>query len=365
MRIVLFDTILERHLAQSLKRSLEALGHDVVFTDLILHGHSMISKPGDIKLIQKHIDEVLSYPTDLFIAFRPMNLLANMVKEISKKTKTAIWLSDDPVLYKTCYKDVIDSYDIVLHCGNEKVMDFYFSKGHKAGFNFPFWTDEIAFPPVYLKNTIEYDGIFLGNMHGQVRHRRYLEISKVPANIKVFGLVDSDPFGMHGGFIRDGYQDTELVSEVLSKAKFAISIPQFFSDYKGLAEYEFDELTSLGYFQFPSRIIQYASSGLPIVAVGKSDMLEVFPEIYIADNVEGLYEEIDKLTNDRVYAENKSKKILKRFNSNCNKLFYKNIRILGSFLSGLFSYSCFCPLLPTLNSAFPCRNSPRVMSTKQ
>lgn len=324
MRIVLFDTILERHLAESLQRSLENLGHEVIFTDLILHGHSMINKAKDIKLIQKHIDEVLAYSTDLFIAFRPMNLLPSMVKEIAKKTKTAIWLSDDPVLYKTCYKDVIDSYDIVLHCGNETVMNFYFSKGHKPGFNFPFWTDSIAFPPVYLKNKIEYDGIFLGNMNGQVRHKRYLEISKVPANIKVFGLVDSDPFGMHGGFIRDGYQNTALVSDALSKAKFAISIPQFFSDYKGLTEYEFSELTSLGYFQFPSRIIQYASSGLPIVSVGKNDMSEVFPEIFIADSVEGLYDEIVKLSNDRGYAEAKSKEILNRF----NKHFSANSRAL-------------------------------------
>lgn len=324
MRIVLFDTILERHLAESLKRSLEGFGHEVVFTDLILHGHSMIHNNKDIQLIENNIDRVLEKTTDLFIAFRPMNLLPEMVKEISKKTKTAIWLSDDPVLYKTCYKDVIDSYDIILHCGNETVMDFYSSKGHKSGFNFPFWTDAISFPPVYLKNRIEYDGIFLGNMNGQVRHKRYLEISKIPATIKVFGLVDSDPFGMHGGFIRDGYQNTALVSEVLSKAKFAISIPQFFSDYKGITEYEFSELTSLGYFQFPSRIIQYASSGLPIVAVGKNDMLEVFPEIFVADSVEGLYDEIDKLSNDRSYAEIKSQKILDRF----NKHFSANSRAL-------------------------------------
>ena len=313
MRIVLFDTILERHLAESLKRSFEKLGHEVVFTDLILHGHSMINKKKDILLINNKIEEVLSRDVDLFISFRPMNLLPEMVQKISKKTLTAIWLSDDPVLYKTCYKDVVDSYDIILHCGNETVMDFYSRKGHKAGFNFPFWTDHNAFPPVYQKNDIEYDGVFLGNMHGQIRHKRYMEISKIPAEIKVFGLIDSDPYGIHGGFIRDGYINTSLVSNVLSRAKFAISIPQFFSDYKGMDEYEFDELTSLGYFQIPSRIVQYAASGLPILSIGKNDLTEVFPEIYVTDNIENMYDEIEKLSSNREYALQRSKNILNRF----------------------------------------------------
>jgi len=316
MRIVLFDTILERHLAESLKRSLEKLGHEVVFTDMILHGHAMIHKKPDIEIVQKALEEVLSKDTDLLISFRPMNLLPEMVDEINKKTKTAIWLSDDPVLYKLCYKDVIDHYDLVLHCGNEKILKFYQEKGHKPGFNFPFWTDEIAFPPVYGESEFEYDGVFLGNMNGQVRQKRYLELAQIPATVKVFGLVDSDPYGIHGGFIKDGYLNTRLVSNALNKAKFAISIPQFFSDYKGIDEYEFDELSSLGYFQFPSRIIQYASSALPIVAVGENDMKEVFPEITIGPNLKSLYPEIQRLSNYKEYAIEKSKNILKRFQQN-------------------------------------------------
>ena len=313
MRIVLFDTILERHLAESLKRALERLGHDVVFTDLIVHGHAMIRAIEDKEKINKVLNEVLSIKTDLLIAFRPMNLLPSVVETISKQTKIAIWLSDDPVLYKSCYKDVIDKYDIILHCGNEKVLKFYEDKGHNKGFNFPFWTDNIAFPVVYTNKNHEYDGVFLGNMHGQVRRRRYKEIAQIPASIKVFGLVDSDPYGIHGGNIKEGYINTKAVSKALSKAKFSLSIPQFFADYKGLKEYEFEELSSLGYFQFPSRIVQYAASALPIVAVGDKDMKKLFPEIEVGNSIKELYPYIEKLKNNREFASEVSLKTHKRF----------------------------------------------------
>lgn len=312
MKFIIFDSILERHLGESLKRALEYLGHEAVFTDLILHGHSMISRQQDIDLMWKNIKELCNTPADMFISFRPMNLTVEMVEYIGKKMKTAIWLSDDPVLYKTCYSHVVDAYDILLHCGYKEVMEFYEQKNHPKGFNFPFWTDHIAFPVVYNPLYSDYEIAFLGNMNGQVRRKRYMELASLPFTKRVYGLVDSDPLVIHGGFIDEAYLHTERVSKVLSKAKIGVSIPQFFTEYNGL-DYDFPELAGLGYFQFPSRVIQYAASGLPIAAIGDQRMKDVYPEIFVANTVADLESYISKICEDYEFALNESEKILRRF----------------------------------------------------
>lgn len=319
MKIALFDTILERHLPESLKRALEYLGHEVVYTDLLLHGHDMIQKESDIEFMWNEIKKIEKSKPDLLIAFRPMNLTIEMLDYLRTKMKTAIWLSDDPVLYKTCYSKVVNSYDIILHCGYEDVMSFYETKGHVKGFNFPFWTDHKSFPNIYNLEKIEQDIVFLGNMNGQVRSKRYMSLAQLPFTKKVFGLLDSDPFGIHGGFIREAYLYTDRVSNVLSKSKIGISIPQFFSEYNGL-HYDFPELSNLGYFQFPSRVIQYAASGLPIAAIGDKRMQEVFPEIFVADTIEELEPFISKIVSDRNFAISTSKKILERFRKSYSAL---------------------------------------------
>lgn len=312
MKFILFDSILERHLGESLKRALEYLGHQVVFTDLILHGHSMISSQEHIDFMWNKVREFCSEPADLFISFRPMNLLPEMVKFIGERMKTAIWLSDDPVLYKTVYSKVVDSYDIVLHCGYAQIMEFYEHNSHPKGFNFPFWTDHISFPIVYEPLYAEYEICFLGNMNGQVRRKRYNELNELPFTKKVFGLLDSDPFGIHGGFIREAYLYTQRVSEVLSKAKVGVNIPQFFTEYDGL-DYDFPELRNLGYFQFPSRVIQYAASGLPIAAIGDNRMKEVYRAIFVAKQVSEFKDYIATICNDVDFALSESKQVLTEF----------------------------------------------------
>lgn len=312
MKFILFDSILERHLAESLERALVSLGHEVLFTDLILHGHAMISSQKDIDFMWSKVKEICSEPADLFISFRPMNLLPEMIEYIKQNMMTAIWLSDDPVLYKTCYSLVIDSYDLVLHCGYADIMQFYENKGHPKGFNFPFWTDKISFPYIYDPLFTEYDIVFLGNMNGQVRRKRYMELASLPFTKKVFGLLDSDPLGIHGGFIREGYLNTQAVSSALAKGKIGVSIPQFFTEYNGL-DYDFPELAELGYFQFPSRVIQYAASGLPIAAVGDERMKEAFPEVFVAENINGLSDYISNICDSYDFAIAESERIRARF----------------------------------------------------
>ncbi|HDL1260510.1 hypothetical protein M3703_00325 [Mannheimia haemolytica] len=319
MKFILFDSILERHLGESLKRALESLGHQAVFTDLILHGHSMISKQADIDFMWKKVKDICDEKADMFISFRPMNLTTEMLEYIGKRMKTAIWLSDDPVLYKTCYSQVVNHYDVLLHCGYKEVMDFYEANNHPKGFNFPFWTDHVAFPSVYNPLHSDYEIAFLGNMNGQVRRKRYMELASLPFTKKVFGLIDSDPLAMHGGFINEAYLHTKRVTEVLSKAKVGVSIPQFFTEYNGL-DYDFPELAGLGYFQFPSRVIQYAASGLPIAAVGDERMKEVYPEIFVGNSITELEPYIKQICEDYDFALSESAKILTRFRKNYSAL---------------------------------------------
>lgn len=319
MNIVLFDTILERHLVESLERAFKHLGHDVISTGLLVHGHDLIKREEDKKRIWEAIERVLSFQPDLFISFRPMNLLPEMLDYIRKKCLTAIWLSDDPVLYKTCYSTVIDHYDLMLHCGSEKVIAFYNSKGHRHGINFPFWTDHVAFPCVYDPNNAHEGAIFLGNMNGQVRRKRYLDFAELPFQKKVFGLLDSDPLGIHGGVIAEAYLNTSAVSDALSRFRVAVSIPQFFSEYSGL-HYDFPELRELGYFQYPSRVIQYIASGLPVAAIGELDMKQAMPEIEVKGDLKSLSPYIANLLSDETFASDESKAVLARFRKNYSSL---------------------------------------------
>lgn len=319
MKIILFDSILERHLVESLERALIYLGCEVLNTNLLVHSHEMIKKNADKKIIWDALEKAIEFKADLLIAFRPMNLTNEMLIYLRKHMKIAVWLSDDPVLYKVCYEKIAKNYDILLHCGSEKIIEFYHNKGFTHGVNFPFWTDHHAFPNIYNPEKSEVDVVFLGNMHGQVRRKRYLEFASLPYSKKVYGLLDSDPCGIHGGFIHEAYHHCDLVSNILSKAKVGLSIPQFFKEYKGL-HYDFKELSSLGYFQIPSRVIQYVASGLPCISIGENDMKNIFPELEIKSSLLELKPYINNITSSLEYAKEQSNLVLERFRCNYSSL---------------------------------------------
>lgn len=264
------------------------------------------------------VHKVTDMSPDLLVAFRPMNLLPDMLVHLRKHMLTSVWLSDDPVLYKVCYGDVAPHFDFLLHCGSEKVISFYKSQGHSHGVNFPFWTDHHAFPPIYEPESANTDVIFLGNMNGQVRRKRYAEVAAMPFNTRVYGLLDSDPAALHGGFVKDAYLHCNLISAILKKGRVGLSIPQFFTEYKGL-HYDFPLLDQLGYFQFPSRVIQYAASGLPVAAVGDNDM-KVFPELNIQNSVSSLVPYINQICGNIDFAKAESQAVLRRFQRNYSAL---------------------------------------------
>ena len=288
MKVILFDSILERHLVQSLARALWARRHDVRITGLTFTGHATTTDHIKIGVIEHLFEAALAEDPDLIISFRPMNLPLNLLRKARRRgIRMAVWLSDDPVLYRTDSSRVVDEYDFLLHCGGRRVLSFYDGKKHPKGVNFPFWTDNIAFPYRYDPRTADLDFVFLGNVVGSVRQKRYDTLAEVPGKLRIFGNVPEDPKGLSAGNIVAGYANSLAVSDALARGRCAISIPQYFDTYVD-SEYDFSELRNLGFFQFPSRVIQYAASGLPIISVGDEEVARLFPELVLAKDEEEL-----------------------------------------------------------------------------
>lgn len=293
MRIVIFDGIMETHLASSLERALIALGHEVLNTGKITHGFSFIESKVDTFRVNTAIDVSLSFHPDLVLVFRPAGLPPQLLKRLRKSNAIlAAWFSDDPVLWKLSYGHVVKSYDFVLHCGDERVLRFYEHRhGISTGVNFPFWTDGYAFPYVYEKNLAESDALFLGNVSDKVRRNRYFTLGRLKVSLRAHGKIGEDYFKISGGYLD---ADAEVI-DAGSRTRIAINIPQFFSDHVGL-QTGFDHIGDLGSFQYPSRVIQYAAMGIPIISlVPQGGSFETFPELVIVRSEEELDEKSREL----------------------------------------------------------------------
>lgn len=282
MRFAFFDGLLESHVPESLQRALEARGHSVYNTGKIGHGFIFESKPGHISSIEHHIDDVISFQPDFVLVFRPASLPPTQLKRLSRSGATmAVWLSDDPVLWNLSYRPVLDRYDIVLNCGSQRVLEFYDRHfGRPVGVNMPFWTDETSFPYVYGRHEVESTAMFLGNVQDEVRRRRYFALSDLETDVRIHGNTGIDFNNLSAGYL----DSDDEVSSAASRALVAINIPQYFRDHEGLPTW-FEGLDELGTFQFPSRVIQYAAMGLPIVSVTPQPSdYDTFPEMRLVES---------------------------------------------------------------------------------
>ncbi|WP_130449944.1 hypothetical protein [Zhihengliuella halotolerans] len=282
MKFMLFDGILETHLASSLERALRARGHDVINTGKLGHGFKFLTDPLQLAPIEAAIDQAIAERPDIVFVFRPASLPFAQLWRLRKSgARIVAWLSDDPVLWKLSYGPVIDHYDLVLHCGNATVLDFYEQQhGRPTGINFPFWTDGVSFPYVYGSKEPESDVMFLGNVHDQVRRDRYFRLSGMDLDLRIHGNVGSDYNNVWGGYLD---ADAE-VADAGARTRLAINIPQYFRDHHGLETW-FDGLDKLGFFEYPSRVIQYAAMGIPLISfVPEGSTLDTFPEIYCVND---------------------------------------------------------------------------------
>jgi polysaccharide pyruvyl transferase CsaB len=309
MRFVLFDEILEQHTVRSLSRALAARGHEVTATGPIWRGHLLPETRTEIMPISRHVSQIRKLRPDVLFNFRPSSLLPEMVNELKTAgIHTIAWLADDPVLYQVCYRHVVEAYNTPLHCGGVNVLSFYQKKHGRAGFNFPFWTDDSEFRYSYNPARAEFDLVFLGNCDGKVRAKRYELLSSLPFSVRIYGKVKNDRYHLGAGYL----ETTKQVSDALGKARCAVSIPQDFADYEGTA-YDFPELADLGHFELPSRVIQYAALGLPVVSLEDNEPPRIFPELITCSNREELIAKAEGLLKDEARLRNLSAAVHARF----------------------------------------------------
>lgn len=309
MDIILFDEILETHTCKSLQQALIDRGHKVNDTGKIWKGHQFPTDEVDTNFIWSKVNNVIEQKPDVVFNFRASSLLPEMVIRLKQSgIHTVAWLPDDPVLYHICYRHIVSFYDTILHCGDVNVLDFYSQNHGRSGFNFPFWSDNSHFPLSYNPENAEYDLVFLGNCVGKVRRERYELIASLPCKKRIYGRVSNDYFNLCAGFI----EDTSSVSNVLGKGLLGLSIPQYFRDYAD-TDYDFPQLNGLEFFQYPSRIIQYAACGLPIISLQPGKPPTTFPELITVEDVNILTKKVNILINDLEHLQELSKQVHQRF----------------------------------------------------
>ncbi|MEG4529163.1 polysaccharide pyruvyl transferase family protein [Microcoleus sp. D2_18a_D3] len=344
MKIILFDAILETHACESLAQALTKRGHSVHWTGKIWKGHEFPKQENDISSIWEQVNHSIDLNPDIIFNFRASTLLPEMLIKLKEKgIHTIVWLPDDPVLYHICYRHVVDFYDTILHCGDVNILNFYEQNHGRSGFNFPFWTDQSHFPFSYNPENADYDVVFLGNCIGKVRQERYRFISNLPFSTKIFGKVSEDPFNLCGGFI----EATKEVSRCLGGGLIGLNIPQYFKDYHS-TDYDFPELANLGHFQYPSRIIQYAACGVPIISLQSGEPPGTFPELITASNISILTKKIRSLINNieslRQLSCQVNQRFIQSFSAESRAIFLEKI-IINKYLNldntakaELFSY---------------------------
>lgn len=268
--ICLFGSLMEAHVNRSLHQALKNEGCQILSTGPVWGGHDLPKDEGDIEKIRNKLHLAIDQKIDVLFVIRAAALPPKLVREAKAKgVFTVVWLPDDPVLYDFLYKHVVDEYDLVLNCGSKNILDFYTAKGHQPGINFPFWTSSDFFPYCYNPEKSALDVVFWGNCTGAGRKARYETIAALPARTRTFGRIGDDPMGLHGGVIKDINNTEKLVSKTFCNFKIGLNIPQHFSDYAD-SVYSFKGLEKLGSFQIPSRVVQYAASGMPILSFGNT-----------------------------------------------------------------------------------------------
>jgi Helicase associated domain/Glycosyl transferases group 1 len=294
VRIALFDSIRERHVCESLERALSALEHEVYWTGPVWGRHGAPATSTPKRSVQAALDEVLAFEPDALVSFCASTLTPGDLERVrGAGARTVVWLADDPVLYQVSYRHIIDHYDLVLHGGREAVLAFYEANhGHPTGVYFPFWTDAEAFPRVYDPDG-DIDTVFLGNTTGVNRAGRYELLAGLPFDVAIYGTADGDPSGIVRGYLRE----REEISGVLGRSRVGITLSQRFSDYAG-HPYDYPGLAGLGSFDLPSRVVQYAASGVPVLALS-NDPCASFPEAIVATDRAELISRAAALLSDR------------------------------------------------------------------
>lgn len=260
LRIVLFDGLLEEHVPDALDRALRERGHEVLRTGRVWHGTKMPRTPQDRAALHAVVDTVLDARPDAVLTFRPAALRPEQTERLrARGVRLLAWFSDDPVLFAESTREMAGLYDVTLHTGGEETLALYEADGH-LGVTMPFFADPRVFPRRWAGPAAEHDVVFLGNTHTGVKRHRYDVLAATGLPVRIFGKVAEDPAGLHAGVLSS---DAE-VADLLARTRIGVNIPQRFADYAG-SRHDFPQLAGLGEFVTPSRVVQYAATGVPQV----------------------------------------------------------------------------------------------------
>ncbi|MFC5999810.1 hypothetical protein ACFP6A_13905 [Quadrisphaera sp. GCM10027208] len=267
MRIVLFDGIQEPHVATGLRDALERRGHEVRWTGQLWKGYALPTAPQDVARLDAAVDEVLAWRPNALLTFRVAALTpANLGRLRRAGVRLLAWFSDDPVLFGLSTGPAAPLYDVTLHTGGEDVLALYEERTGVRGLTFPFYADPEAFPHAYRARSAGRStpaaAVFLGNTQTAAKRWRYEFLARSGADLVIYGRVPQDPAGIHAGRLES---DAD-VARVLPAFAVGVSIPQRFADYAG-TPYDYPGLAELGWYSLPSRVVQMAAVGLPVVDV--------------------------------------------------------------------------------------------------
>lgn len=311
MRIAIFDGILELHVQESLERALLARGHEVLSTGKVGHGFKFPRATDSLAHLERAVQSVLAFEPDWVLAMRPASLPPVFLRRLKRAgIRLVAWFSDDPVLFDLSYAPIVDQYDRVLHCGTSEVLAHYerfFDR--PTGVNMPFWTDHDAFPVVWGLEVPESSAMFLGNVQDAVRRRRYFDLARFGDDLRIHGKVGTDYFERSGGYLDT---DAEVVAAG-ARTDWAINIPQWFRDHRGLETW-FPGLDELGYFEYPSRVVQTMAMGIPTISViADGHTSETYPEMLVARTVDEAIAIVRDPSWTRTRLSNLSESVVRRF----------------------------------------------------
>jgi SAM-dependent methyltransferase len=290
-RWIIHGDIRSRYAVESLITALRAADQEVVEVPAVARGHHY--HRADHAEARRRIDAAL--PADVLFNFRPEAIGANYLRDLSSRgVSTAVWFADDPLLYKVCYRHVVDAYDLTLHTGREDVLRLYEDRHGVCGYAFPFWTDAEHHPNRYDPELAEVDVGFLGNCSGKRRSQRYDLLASLPWRVRFYGRLPTpgeDPAGIHGGYL-----ELEEIPDAIRSFRIGLTMAQNFVQIRD--RYSFRALDQFGEFFFPSRLVMYAASGIPTISLGRRGSEPPFPSVFMVSDRDGLVSRVESLLGD-------------------------------------------------------------------
>ena len=266
MRIAIFDEIMETHVNTSLARALRGLGHDVILTGKVWKGFTPPTEEKAKHGIFLQLQKLVNQEIDALLCMRSSSLTAEHLQYLrSQGIVTAVWFNDDPVLYKMCTADVAPHYDVTLHTGDSRTLALYEDTLGVRGATFPFWCDDADFPHRYNAARAEHDLVFLGYMHNRVKRWRFAWLQQAAdagVDLIAYGKTHDDDRAAFAV----GDLPMDDVASTLPRFRVGFNISQQFSDYDG-TEFDYPQLRELGEFPIPSRVVQFAAVGLPVITL--------------------------------------------------------------------------------------------------